>query len=142
MTPNPPVPVVKAFLLCREMFQDVLTKEYVLVGPTSDVRAPQFPWVAHVGVYVELTSGHGSYRPTLQLRDVTDRVVWTQTFEQPFLAQNPLRVAALAFFHVGMCIPALGRYDLVFLVNDQEIARRPVMVSLPSPPPAPRPDAD
>jgi hypothetical protein len=142
MTPRPPVPVVKTFLLCRELFQDVLTKEYFLIGPTSDIRAPELPWVAHAGVYIELTSGHGSYRPSLQLRDLSDRIVWHQTFEQPFPAQDPLRVTALAFFRVGLCVPALGRYDLVFLLNDQEVARRPVMVGRPTPPSPPPADEE
>ena len=134
MDQNPPLPVVKTFLVCREMFQDAMSGEHILVGPLQELHVVQAPAVVHVGVYFEITCGHGNYRPTLQLRDLEEQVVWSQTYEQPFPAQDPLRVAAVAMFHVGMCIPRLGKYDLVLLVNKEEIARRPLWVSFPNQP--------
>jgi hypothetical protein len=130
MNPTTPAPVAKSLLLCREIFEDARTHQYILVGPSSDIRVFQVPCVMTLAVYAEVTSGHGAYRPSLQLRDAEDRPVWTQNYDRPFTATDPLRVASLAFFDVPLCIPALGHYDLVLLADGEEVTRRGVSVSL------------
>lgn len=128
MEANPPVPVVKTLLVCRELFVDNSSKEVILVGPLLDLHVPQIPTVVHVSVFFELTSGHGDYVPTLQLRDLDEQVVWYHTYDQPFPAQDPLRIITVQVTRIGVCIPRYGKYDWVLLVNKQEIGRRPLLV--------------
>jgi hypothetical protein len=133
MTPNPPLPFVKSLLVCREVVQDSASGDYVLVAPLCDVRTNQLPCTVQVGVYTEMTSGHGGYRPSLQLRDMEEQVVWAQDYAQPFEAK-PLRLTCVAFRRVVLSFPRLGKYDLVLLVNAEEVARHPLWVSsLPQP---------
>ena len=40
MSPRPPTPVCKAFLVCKQIFRDERTEEYVLVSPVHQTFAP------------------------------------------------------------------------------------------------------
>jgi hypothetical protein len=132
--PRPVMPQVRAFLLCREVFEDGRRSEYLLVAPTTRIEAPQFPHVMKQELYVEIASGRGEYRPTLQVRNDQDEVIWGQPYGAPFRATDPLTTHQIAFRNLAFCLMRPGRYDLVLLLNDQEAARRPFFVVAPAPP--------
>jgi hypothetical protein len=128
-----PVPEVKSFLICREVFQDVISGEYIVVGPLVNVVAPHFPWTAPLCFLAELTSSHGSYTPTLQLHDLEGNVVWGQELQPPLQAADPLKFHLVSFRQMGVRIPAPGKYDVVLLLNGREVARHVLLAALARP---------
>jgi hypothetical protein len=128
MQRKPPTPVVRSFLLVREIAQDVVTKEYHLIGPYIDIYCQQFPCVVQLNLLLELTSTHGAYAQTLQVRNLEDSPVWSREFERPLEAQDPLPVWMMDLRWHGATIPEPGKYDIVLLANGDEVARRPLHV--------------
>lgn len=135
MEPQPPLPVAQALLLCREIFEDMLSKDHLLIAPLRDIQFQHMPAIFQASVYLEVTSGHGDYRPSLQLRDLEDQVVWSFQCNQPFPMPDPLRSVVVTMNRINLCIPRPGKYDFVVLVNNREIARRPFWVRQTAPPP-------
>jgi hypothetical protein len=125
-----PTPEVKAFLICREVFQDAFSGEYIIVGPLVTVTAPHFPWIAPLCFLMELTCAHGSYTPTLQLHDLEGNVVWGQEMHSPMNASDPLKFHLVSFRQMGVRIPAPGKYDVVLLLNGREVARHVLLAAL------------
>jgi hypothetical protein len=121
------------FLVCRQIYQDSRTGQHILVGPVIELFNHQFPWVVEVAAYVQLASGHGSYRPQLELQDAEGRAVWSDSFERPFEAHNPLATFAITF-HMALPVPRPGRYELVLFANGQEVVRHALKVGFPGQP--------
>lgn len=130
MESKPPLPVVKTLLVCREMFVDEATKEYILVGPGHEIKVDQIPAIKVVAAYIEVTAGRGEYVPTLQLRDNDEQIIWSHTFDRPFAVHNPLQVFTLHMRNLPLCIPRLGQYEFLLLVNNEEIGRRSLLVKI------------
>jgi len=128
-----PLPVTTTLLVCREVFEDKQTGEHALIGPRTDFALPQFPFVVPAQVFAQLTSGHGSYQPSLELLDAEGGRVWHESWDRPFEAADPLATYSL-IFRVGMIFPRPGRYDLVFRLEGEEVGRRALRAGLPSPP--------
>jgi hypothetical protein len=127
-------PVAKAFLLCRELFQDVHTREVVLIGPIVELTSTQFPFIASVNVFGQFTSLRGSYHLKLQVEDAEGGVVWGQEVQPPIDNANPLFTVQLCFGRLPVYIPGPGKYDMVLLANNAEVARYTLAASYPNPP--------
>jgi hypothetical protein len=139
--PKPPTPVVRNFLLCREIFQDASSQEYILVGPAVNLLSSQFPFVGTASFFAQVTSLRGSYHLALQLQSEEGDVIWTNKLDPPLQRQDPLQISSLAFLKMAVFIPKPGRYDLVLLANDEEAARYPILTGFPTPPVAGGPPA-
>jgi hypothetical protein len=133
MSPKPPKPVVKSLLACREMLQDNATGEFILIGPLVDLTALQFPLMVPLNLFAVLTSMRGRYLPALQLRDEEDQVCWSQAWEAPAENHDPL--VPFTFSLRGLCayVPRAGKYDVVLMLNDDEVGRHGFVVHLPIP---------
>jgi hypothetical protein len=131
MEHKPLNPVVKSFLVCREIFQDARSQDHILIAPLASLCAHQFPCVVPVNLYAQLTSGHGVYHPALQLLDVEGRAVWGQTMEPPFEEKDPLSIRILTFLGIHLCVPRPGKYDLALLLNGEEAARHLLIARYP-----------
>lgn len=129
-----PVPLVKAFLICREILQDTHSMEFILIGPLADFAAAQYPCAAALNVFTQFSSLHGSYRFTVQLRDAEEQVHWSQTLETPIKNAEPLDVYRMAFRDLRIIVPEPGHYDLVLLTHEEEIARHPLWAREPPQP--------
>ncbi len=116
-------PAVQTFLICREIFQDQRTGEHILVGPSHEYLSPHFPATAELNVFVQVSSGHGSYRPELRLQDLEGQVAWAQALDPPFKASDPLKIITLTF-HLHLSIPQPCKYEIVLLANEEEVGRR------------------
>jgi hypothetical protein len=116
-------PAVQTFLICREIFLDKRTGEYILIGPGLDFVSPQFPTTAEVNVFVQVSSCRGSYRPELRLQDLEGQVIWSQTLDPPFNSPDPLKTLTLTF-HMRVPIPQPYKYDVVLFANGEEVGRR------------------
>jgi hypothetical protein len=132
---NKPMPVVVSFVMCREMFQDQAADRLLLLDPGTDVIVPHFPYVVRRGFYLEFTSGHGDYRPRLELRDLQDNTVWSWSAPGTFAARGPLELGTVIFKNNDLCVPYPGRFEIVLLLDNVEVARRPLRVSLQGAPP-------
>jgi hypothetical protein len=123
MTLKPPTPVSKSFIVCRQVFQDVVTQEYILLGPTHQIGSFTYPLVANLSIFARCTSVQGSYKLELQLQDLEGEVMWRQPFERPLESQDPIAVAILNIQNQGIYFPRPGKYDLVLLANGEEVVR-------------------
>jgi hypothetical protein len=131
--PKPLKPVVRNFLLCREIFQDASSQEYVLIGPAVNLVSSQFPFAGTASFFAQVTSLRGSYHLALQLHSEEGDVIWTNKLDHPLQMQDPLQTSSLAFLRMAVFVPKPGRYDFVLLANDQEAARYPVTAAFPAP---------
>jgi hypothetical protein len=123
MARKPATPICKSFLLCRQIFQDECTGEYLLLGPTNQIVASRYPVLADLSLFMHWASAHGVYRLELQVRDLEGNVVWRHRFERPYEAADPLRPTLIKLLHLDIPCPRPGKYDVVMLANDEEVVR-------------------
>ncbi|HVS34434.1 MAG TPA: hypothetical protein VMS17_02565 [Gemmataceae bacterium] len=131
----PSVLTARTFLLCREIFQDAATHEFILVGPVRALVLPHFPIVARVNVFAHLApTSRETYCLKLRLDDEEGNVVWSQDMEPPIESTDPSLTLMVTF--TGLPIPILktGKYEMVLLANDVEKARYAFAVFFPRPP--------
>jgi hypothetical protein len=122
MRQQPPTPVCKAFLVCKQIFTDAVTKECLLVAPLHQVFAPSYPLVQDLAFFARWSNAHGSYSVEVQLRDLEGAVLWREQLPEPFPAADPLRVVPLTLRHFHVLFPAPGKYEFALLANGQEVA--------------------
>jgi hypothetical protein len=123
MRRKPPTPVSKAFLICREIWQDQRTGDTMLLGFVRHVQATSYPFAVQLEVFTRWTSAHGKYQVTLQLQDLAGNVVSQMALPTEFDMADPLQAFDLILGHIQLEFPEPGKYDLVMLANDEEIAR-------------------
>jgi hypothetical protein len=129
---KPPAPLCKAFVACRQIIQDMASKEFVLLGPTHQFHASVFPMIAGLSFFAQCTSMQGAYNLELQLQDLEGNAQWRHAFEPPWECNDPLNVAYLSLQNLGIYFPNPGKYDIVLLANGEELARTPFWARLPS----------
>jgi hypothetical protein len=117
------LPLAQAFVVCREIFEDCRSHEFVLIAPFSGLSMSAFPANFRMSIYAHLTCGHGSYALALQLRDAGDRATWLWDCPKPILLDNPLSQHRFTLHDARITFPEPGRYDLVLLTNGEEVAR-------------------
>jgi hypothetical protein len=129
---KPPAPTIITFIVCRELYIRITPAgpERTLVAPTINFWSWRFPAKLVLGYYVEFTNGHGDYLSRIELHNVDGQYLAHREHEKPFSAPDPLRVHVLAEeLRVGVPVP--GRYDLLLLMNGEEVARRQLHVYYP-----------
>jgi hypothetical protein len=123
MPRKPVTPICKSFLLCRQVFQDEYTGEYLLLGPTNQIVAGQYPVLADLSVFMHWTSAHGIYHLEFQVRDLEGTVVWRHRFEEVYEACDPLKPTLIKLLHLDIPWPHPGKYDVLMLANGEEVVR-------------------
>jgi hypothetical protein len=126
---SPPLPLAQAFVVCRELFEDVQTHEFILIGPFSGISLPGYPVRFRMAAYAHLTCGHGAYEMKLELRDTHGRVTWAWRLPKPSVI-DPVLPHRIALRDMLVDFPTPGQYDLVLLANDEEIARHALLARL------------
>jgi hypothetical protein len=139
MGPQPPTPVCKAFLVCKQIFRDELTQECVLASPLHQTFAPRYPVVQDLAFFARWSNAHGCYRVELQLRDLDGGVLWREEMAEPFEVADPLAVVPLTLRHLHVRFPAPGKYEVALLANGQEVVADVFLAHLSEPT---RPRAD
>jgi hypothetical protein len=119
---NTPIPICKSFLTCREVTADPKYNDTCLIGLRSFFDHHRYPASVRVGIFARLASAHGQYRIEIQLQSTTGEVVWTDGPPDPWDLNDPLYNYDLRF-NITLVFPAPGTYELVLLVNGQELAR-------------------
>src|SRR6266702_268780 len=123
MEHNPPAPLCKTFLICRQLFQDNVTGEFILIGPTHQVVSPVYPMVGGLSVFAQCTSMQGTYALELQLQDLEGTVHWRHHLAPPLEHHDPLDICYLKLQNLGVYFPTAGKFELVLLANGDEVAR-------------------
>ncbi len=135
MERKPPTPACKSFTVCRHTFQDVFTKEYMLLAPTHQIVTLTFPTVVTVSIFARMTSVQGTYQLEIQLQDLEGEVIWRHRLEPPLTLNDPLAVGILNLQNLGIYFPKPGKYELVLLANNEEVVRDVFWALVPGPPP-------
>jgi hypothetical protein len=133
---KPPNPVSKSFLVCRRIFLDSYTKEYLLLGPQHEIVATSYPIVVPLALFARWTSVQGVYDLQVQLQDLEGNVLWRENQLPPLECQDPLRVTILTLHALHVYFPRPGKYEFVLLANDEEVVRDVFWAHLPQPPTA------
>ena len=133
MERKPPVPLCKSFVVCRQIMQDMASKEFVILGPTHQIVSPVFPMIGNLSFFAQSTSMQGAYILELQLQDMDANVLWRHTFEPPWEHHDPLKIAYLSLQNLGIYFPKPGKFDVVLVANGEEIARTPFWAQMPPP---------
>jgi hypothetical protein len=117
------LPLVHTFVVCREIFQDARSGEYILVGPTNGFLVTEYPCAIPVAVYGDLSDVRGEYTPALQLVDSDGEAIWSERAPRPMELVNPLGHHHFVFYDLRIRVPRPGRYDLLLMADKMEIAR-------------------
>lgn len=117
-----PTPICKCFVLCRQIFIDPVRQDYTLVSPIHQVFSPSYPSIEDISVFARWTNAHGSYSVELQLRSLDGDILWRQTMEAPFNADDPLQVWIVPLYHLTVRLPKPGKYEVVMLASGKEVA--------------------
>jgi hypothetical protein len=128
MKKSPPQPAAQAFVVCREIFEDNHSGEYILFGPRSAFRLPKLPGSIRFAAYAHLTELHGQYVLELRLEDSRGEILWDVRAEPPIKHDDPLMPHRFAFRDLSIRIEAAGRYDLLLMTEGMEIARHVLWV--------------
>jgi hypothetical protein len=122
-----PRPTVHAFIPCRDLFQDVRTGEYILVGPFDHkLAAPHFPTSHQFAIYGMLSEVRGTVFLELCLMDSEGQLIWRDPQPDLMPSEDLLQTYRLRFHYVTIPVPAPGLYDLLLLAGGHEIARYPL----------------
>jgi hypothetical protein len=130
MAGNLPLPLVQSFLVCRDIFQDRQTGEYLLLGPCTGMTLPGFPVAVNVALYIKLTGGHGTYHLEVQLRDHEGGLVGSCPDKEPLHLTDPLASFQISWRQLALQFPRPGRYDLILLANGEDLAHHALDIIL------------
>ena len=120
-----PPPRCKAILLCDQVLVDALTGHYSAIGIFDVFRLPVFPGPTRpFAVYVQLTSGIGSYAITLEIHDLSDNNLLARASGPVINFPERSAKAHVIILSPPVGLPSPGPYDFVVLANGQEIDRQ------------------
>src|SRR5437868_7385995 len=91
MNRKPPLPVCKAFLVCRQIVDDPKTQEPVLVGLPLVLTTHRYPAGQQLAFFTRWTSAHGEYQVELQLQAPDGTVLWGDSPPEPWRMEDPLK---------------------------------------------------
>jgi hypothetical protein len=120
-------PLVQSFLVCRHIFEDARTHEFILISPCSELFVPAFPGTIRFTVFAELKL-HGDYVPEFALEDSDATTIWTHRAPRPVAPADPILPRQFVYYDIVIDVPGAGRYDLLLLKNGDEIARHALWV--------------
>lgn len=139
---SPPLPVVKAFLVCDQIIQDAQTGKKSLIGVFHELRAERFPAVHPLlWIYANLTDAHGRYSFQIRLVDVEKNEVLGRGEPPPIEIPGPLQTTELSAQLRNVALPRPGTYEFQLIANEQLTATKAIRASLVRPANGPkRPD--
>lgn len=138
---KPPLPVLKAFLVCDLVIQDAQTGKKSLIGVFHELKASHFPAVHPVlWIYANLTDAHGSYTFEIRLVDVSQNDILGRGAPPAIEIPQPLQVTELSAQLRNVALPRPGTYEFQLLANEELVATKAIRVSqvrMPRPPDRP-----
>jgi hypothetical protein len=130
MPSESPLPMTHAFLVCREIIQDVITNQCVLIDPRVEFTLPEFPASVLVSIYGQLSEVRREYTPELRIWGSDGEILWDYRAPAPMTSpdDDPLRQFRFVIRDLEIPFPRPGRYDLILLAQGTEIARYPLRI--------------
>jgi hypothetical protein len=122
-----PCPLAQAFVVCRQIYEDARTGEFILIGPLNHLPMPRSPFTIRLSLYVHLSGGHGLYQMAVHLRDSSDVIPWRWDLPKPLDLPDPLQQLQLGLYDLAIEIPKPGRYDLLLLANGEQMAQQSML---------------
>jgi hypothetical protein len=131
MPEQSPLPMAHAFLVCRQIIQDVVTGQCVLIDPKIEFALPHFPASVLVSIYGQLSEVRREYFPEFRLWGSDGEILWDYRAPAPMTSpdDDPLRQYRFVFRDLAIPFPRPGRYDLLMLAQGTEIARYPLRIA-------------
>lgn len=135
---KPPLPVVKAFLVCDQIIQDAQTGKKSLIGVFHELRAERFAAVHPLlWIYANLTDAHGRYAFQIRLVELSKNEVLGRGEPPPIDIPGPLQTTELSAQLRNVSLPRAGTYEFQLLANEQLIATKAIRVLQVTPPAPP-----
>ena len=126
---TPPLPLLKAFLVCDQVIQDSQTGKKSLIGVFHELKASRFPAIhPTLWIYANLTDAHGSYTFEIRLLDMSRNEVLGRGAPPPIEIPGPLQVTELSAQLRNVQLPTAGTYEFQLLANDQLVATKAIRV--------------
>lgn len=137
---TPPLPLLKAFLVCDQVIQDAQTGKKSLIGVFHELKATKFPAIhPALWIYANLTDAHGRYTFEIRLLDVARDEVLGRGAPPPIEIPGPLQVTELSAQLRNVALPTAGTYEFQLLANEQLIATKAIRVTQLAEPQVPPP---
>jgi hypothetical protein len=134
MSRRMPTPLAQAFVVCRQIFEDTRTHEFILISPINELPLPTYPYRIQLSFYVHLSGGHGDYQLTLLLNDSAGHTPWKWELPGLLSLPDPLKMRQIALYDCVMTIAEPGRYELALLANGDQIAQQSIDFCAPASP--------
>jgi hypothetical protein len=142
-SPQPPTPVLKAFLVCDQIIQEAQTGKKSLIGVFHELRAEHFPAVHPVlWIYANLTDAHGRYAFQIRFLDVERNHVLGQGVPPPIEIPGPLQTTELSAMLRNVALPRPGTYEFQLIANGNLIATKAIRAIQVKPPTPSKPPAE
>ena len=129
MTTPRELPLVQAFVPCREIYEDARSNEYILIAPFVSIALDNLPGTFRFSLYLRLVEGRGAYRFGFELRNAKDEQVWDWTVPPPLVFENPLESLQIALYDIAIDLKEPGRYQLTLLIEDQPASHVTLTIS-------------
>ena len=100
----------------------------------SAFQLAEFPGSIKFAVYAHLTELHGKYVLELRLEDSQGDILWAVRADPPVKHDDPLMPHRFAFRDLSVRFSAPGRYDLLLVSEEMEIARQALWMLEEEPP--------
>lgn len=126
MPENRPTPIVLSLIVCRRIIRDAMSNEYSIIGITSEMALPSFPFTAPAFfVFTELTGVHGTIEITFRIVDeAEERPPVAEATAGGAASDGPLGVAQIAAMMAGLVYPEPGQYRLQLYSRGTLLAER------------------
>ncbi|MFL5243034.1 MAG: DUF6941 family protein [Gemmataceae bacterium] len=120
-----PPPKCKAILLCDTVIVDAISQKPTMVGIFGGFNVPGFPgYTSPCNAFLQLTDGIGTYRITVEVRDLRDDLVVGRGEIAELVFQERAAKHNLIIPVPPMQLQHDGLYDFVVLADGQEIDRQ------------------
>ena len=119
MSEHRELPLVQAFVPCREIYEDARSNEYILIGPFASIALDNIPGKFRFSLYLRMVEGRGEYRFGFELRDAQDELVWDWHVPPPLIFDDPLESHQIALYDIAIPVKRPGRYQLSLIIEDQ-----------------------
>lgn len=127
---KPPLPVLKAFLVCDQVIQDMQTGKKSLIGVFHELKATKFPAVhPSLWIYANLMDAHGRYAFEIRLVDVSRNEILGQGAPPPIDIPGPLQVTELSAQLRNVRLPGPGTFEFQLLANGELAATKAIRVA-------------
>jgi hypothetical protein len=123
------LPLAQAFVVCRTVYQDRRTGEFLLVGPFNGVALHSCPAGFRLSPYAHLTGGRGTYDLALELRDAGGEAAWGWRWPEPISHTDRLEPYRVSLHDAVVEFPRPGRYELVLMANGEDLAHHSLEVT-------------